>query len=79
MNPEEIDEDEEEDGWKILKPGVVLFETTIGFVEKISSHFVLNDDVRVFFLLQQGFFSFSSNLIITLTDLRIIQKQNFSK
>lgn len=31
MNNEEID-DEDDDGWKILKPGVVLFETTIGLV-----------------------------------------------
>ncbi len=26
------DDDDDEDGWKILRPGVVLFETTIGLV-----------------------------------------------
>ncbi len=25
-------DDDEDDGWKILKPGVILFETTIGLV-----------------------------------------------
>jgi hypothetical protein len=27
------DDDDDKDGWKILKPDVVLFETTIGLVE----------------------------------------------
>ncbi len=26
------DDDEENDGWKILKPDIILFETTIGLV-----------------------------------------------
>lgn len=34
FDEDEIDDDEE-DGWKILKPGVVLFETTIGFVDSV--------------------------------------------
>ena len=37
MIDEDKIDDDEEDGWKILKPGVILFETTIGFVEMISS------------------------------------------
>jgi len=27
-----MNDDDDDDGWEILKPGVVLFETTIGLV-----------------------------------------------
>ena len=30
------DDDEQDDGWKILRPGVVLFETTIGLVHRVA-------------------------------------------
>jgi hypothetical protein len=33
MNDEKNDDDDDDDGWQILKPGVILFETTIWLVE----------------------------------------------
>ncbi len=33
------DDENSDDGWKILKPGVVLFETTIGLVSYLILEF----------------------------------------
>ena len=34
MMDDDDDDDDQEDGWKILKPGVILFETSIGLVRE---------------------------------------------
>ena len=46
-----IDDDDEtgdDDGWQILKPGVVLFETTIGLVKTIILQFVVEKERKTF-------------------------------
>jgi hypothetical protein len=35
------DDENGDDGWKILKPGVVLFETTIGLVSYLILEFLV--------------------------------------